>query len=80
MAKTPYINDHGTLQLLEDDAFRRLKEHDGSNYRLLKDGEFVPRQAVEGDPVAVTNDPPIEPPDAEAIRRLRRQQAKNDGA
>jgi hypothetical protein len=77
-----YKNDFGTVIETDEATFKELKKVDGSNYRLLRSGEIPPIQASEveavGGNVPVTLS--VSTPDANAVKRLRRAQAKDDGA
>ncbi len=77
-----YINDFSTVIETDEDTFKQLKKVDGSGYRLLRAGEIPPIQASEVE--AVGGNLPVtlavSTPDANAVKKLRRAQAKDDGA
>lgn len=77
-----YLNDFGTVIECDEDTFKALKRVDGSNYRPLRSGEMPPIQASEVE--AASGDVPatlaVSTPDANTVKKLRRAQAKDDGA
>ncbi len=77
-----YLNDFGTVVDTDEETFKQLKKVDGSNYRPLRPGEMPPIQAIEVEAVGgnVPATLAVSTPDANAVKKLRRAQAKDDGS
>lgn len=70
-----YINQFGTIMLLTPE---QSKPYIAAGYRPLRTGEIPPLQAVES--VSGAAPAGVDPPSPDAIKRIRRSQAKEDGA